>query len=126
MVVDASPIDLESCLKPLSLRAQAGHEAAYRQALALIALRLRAHLRCRMARLPDEVEALGRKTLLALHLRRGSYDPTLPQCLGLGHRPSQTRRRVAPAGLLQASGLGLLASVSITAGRSTTARPPTP
>jgi RNA polymerase sigma-70 factor (ECF subfamily) len=78
MPVDASRGDFESALKPLWLRAQAGDEAAYRQCLGLLAARLRAYLKRRLATTPDEVEDLVQETLLALHLQRGTYDPTLP------------------------------------------------
>jgi RNA polymerase sigma-70 factor (ECF subfamily) len=70
--------NLESRLKPLWLRAQSGDELAYRQSLALIAARLRGYLKRRLSGLPDEVEDLVQETLLALHLQRGTYDPTLP------------------------------------------------
>lgn len=78
MPVDESPGDLESALKPLWLRAQSGDDAAYRQALGLLASRLRAHLKRRLSGLPGEVEDLVQETLLVLHLQRGTYDPTLP------------------------------------------------
>lgn len=76
--MDARQDDFESSLKPLWLRAQSGDEAAYRQALLLIASRLRGFLRRRMQSVPDEVEDLVQETLLALHLQRGTYDPALP------------------------------------------------
>ncbi|MBL8349237.1 MAG: sigma-70 family RNA polymerase sigma factor [Burkholderiaceae bacterium] len=76
--VDDSPGDPESALRPLWLRAQSGDDAAYRQALGLLASRLRAYLKRRLSGLPDEVEDLVQETLLALHLQRGTYDPTLP------------------------------------------------
>lgn len=78
MPVDDSPGDFESALKLLWLRAQSGDDAAYRQALGLLASRLRAYLKRRLSGLPDEVEDLVQETLLALHLQRGTYDPTLP------------------------------------------------
>jgi RNA polymerase sigma-70 factor (ECF subfamily) len=78
MPVDDSPGDFESALKPLWLRAQSGDDAAYRQALGLLASRLRGYLKRRLSGLPDEVEDLVQETLLALHLQRGTYDPTLP------------------------------------------------
>jgi RNA polymerase sigma-70 factor (ECF subfamily) len=78
MPVDDSPGDFESALKPLWLRAQSGDDAAYRQALGLLASRLRAYFRRRLSGLPDEVEDLVQETLLALHLQRGTYNPTLP------------------------------------------------
>lgn len=78
MLVNDSPGDFESALKPLWLRAQSGDDAAYRQALGLLASRLRGYLKRRLSGLPDEVEDLVQETLLALHLQRGTYDPTLP------------------------------------------------
>lgn len=75
---DATQDEFESGLKPLWMRAQSGDEAAYAQALHRIARRLRGYLRRRMQSLPDEVEDLVQETLLALHLQRGTYDPTLP------------------------------------------------
>jgi RNA polymerase sigma-70 factor, ECF subfamily len=62
----------------LWLRAQSGDEVAYRAALALIATRLRGYFRRRMQSLPDDLEDLVQETLLALHLQRGTFDPTLP------------------------------------------------
>ncbi len=70
--------DFEARLRPLWLQAQAGDEAAYREALQRIAVRLRSYLRRRMQSLPDELEDLVQETLLALHLQRGTYDPALP------------------------------------------------
>jgi len=67
--------EFEHELRPLWLRAQAGDEQAYREALHRMAQRLRTYLRRRMASLPDELEDLVQETLLALHLQRGSYDP---------------------------------------------------
>lgn len=78
MPLDKPTDDFELRLKPLWLRAQAGDEAAYRQSLALLASRLRAYLRRRLAAYPDEVEDLVQETLLALHLQRGTYEPSLP------------------------------------------------
>ncbi len=75
---DAHQDDFESGLKPLWLRAQSGDEAAYREALARIAARLRGYLRRRLQGLPDEVEDLVQETLLALHLQRGTYDAGVP------------------------------------------------
>jgi RNA polymerase sigma-70 factor, ECF subfamily len=77
MSKDSSPGDFESTLKPLWLRAQAGDDAAYRQCLRLLASRLRAYLKRRLQGSPDEVEDLVQETLLALHLHRGTYDPSL-------------------------------------------------
>ena len=77
MTTDAGPGDLESSLKPLWLRAQAGDEVAYRTCLSLLAARLRAYLGRRLSSHPDEVEDLVQETLLALHLQRGTHDPSL-------------------------------------------------
>ncbi len=78
MQSEASPGDFESILKPLWMRAQAGDDRAYRRSLELLAARLRAFLRRRLSDMPHEVEDLVQETLLALHLQRGTYDPTLP------------------------------------------------
>lgn len=78
MNADASPGDFESGLKPLWLRAQSGDAAAYRLCLELLAARLRGFFKRRLVGLPDAVEDLVQETLLALHLRRGTYDPELP------------------------------------------------
>jgi RNA polymerase sigma-70 factor, ECF subfamily len=68
----------EATVRPLWLAAQAGDEAAYRSALQALAKRLRAYLRRRMQRLPDDVEDLVQETLLALHLQRGTWDESVP------------------------------------------------
>lgn len=75
---DARQDEFESGLKPLWLRAQSGDEAAYRESLGRIALRLRGYLRRRLQGWPDDVEDLVQETLLALHLQRGTYDPAVP------------------------------------------------
>jgi len=75
---NANQNEPESGLRTLWLRAQAGDEAAYREALLLIASRLRGFLRHRMQSTPDDVEDLVQETLLALHLQRGTYEPSLP------------------------------------------------
>jgi RNA polymerase sigma-70 factor (ECF subfamily) len=68
----------ESDLWPVWMRAQGGDEDAYREALTLIAARLRGYFGRRMQSLPDEVEDLVQETLLVLHLQRGTYDPSVP------------------------------------------------
>lgn len=70
--------DFEAAIKPLWQRAQAGDEAAYRESLRQIAARLRAYLRRRMQSNPDDLEDLVQETLLAIHLQRGTHDPTVP------------------------------------------------
>lgn len=72
---DARAPDFETGLRPLWMRAQAGDETAYRQALGLIATRLRGYFRRRMPNLQDDVEDLVQETLLAVHLQRSTYDP---------------------------------------------------
>jgi RNA polymerase sigma-70 factor, ECF subfamily len=68
----------QATLAPLWAAAQAGDEVAYRAALDCIARRLRVWLRRHLQSLPDEVEDLLQETLLALHLHRGSHDPSVP------------------------------------------------
>ena len=70
--------DTEARLRPLWMAAQAGDERAYREALALMATRLRSYYRRRMPTLQDDVENLVQETLLAVHLQRGTYDPAFP------------------------------------------------
>jgi RNA polymerase sigma-70 factor (ECF subfamily) len=71
---DAEQEAAEKQLTALWLRAQAGDQSAYKEALQRIAARLRAYLRRRMALFPDDVEDVLQETLLALHLQRGTYD----------------------------------------------------
>lgn len=68
----------EAALKPLWLKAHAGDEAAYGQALGMIAARLRGHLRRRLPGGLDDVEDIVQEVLLALHVQRGTYDPSVP------------------------------------------------
>jgi RNA polymerase sigma-70 factor (ECF subfamily) len=68
----------EARLAPLWAAARAGDDSAYRDALTLIADRLRAYYRARMGGLPDDVEDMVQETLLAIHLKRGTHDPSLP------------------------------------------------
>jgi RNA polymerase sigma-70 factor, ECF subfamily len=70
--------DFEAELAPLWKRAHDGDEAAYRQALEVIAARLRGYFARRMLSAPHDVEDLVQETLLALHLRRGTHDAALP------------------------------------------------
>ncbi len=65
-------------LGPLWLRAQAGDEAAYAEALRMIAGRLRLYFARRLSSLPDETEDLVQETLIAVHSKRGTFDPALP------------------------------------------------
>lgn len=78
MTQNAAQDEFEARVAPIWARAQAGDELAYRDALHRIAQRLRGWLRRRMQTLPDDVEDLVQETLLAVHLQRGTWDPTLP------------------------------------------------
>ena len=70
--------DFETRLALLWQAARQGDEAAYRAALSVIAHRLRALFRRRMAALPAEVEDLVQETLLAIHLKRDTHVEGLP------------------------------------------------
>jgi RNA polymerase sigma-70 factor (ECF subfamily) len=70
--------DEDDPLQHLWLKAQRGDEIAYRAALGGISARVRAFLRRRMGGTPDDVEDLVQETLVALHLKRSSYDPAFP------------------------------------------------
>lgn len=68
----------EEALRRLLARGLDGDEAAYRAFLEALVVRLRAFLRRRLTRAPDEVEDLLQETLLAVHNQRHTYDPTQP------------------------------------------------
>jgi RNA polymerase sigma-70 factor, ECF subfamily len=68
----------EAALRPLWLRAQSGDEVAYKDCLTRIASRLRVFLRRRMQSTPDDIEDLVQETLLAIHLKRETFDPAVP------------------------------------------------
>jgi RNA polymerase sigma-70 factor, ECF subfamily len=70
--------EFEHRLKPLWLAAHAGDDVAYKQALGLIAKRLRGFFGRRLTALPDEVEDLIQETLLAMHMQRGTFDASIP------------------------------------------------
>lgn len=78
MKSETASLDLESRLRPLWLAAQGGDERAYREALGIMAARLRAYFRRRMPTLLDDCEDLVQETLLAVHVQRGTYDPNFP------------------------------------------------
>ena len=56
----------------------AGDTQAYHTFLQELSVHLRAFLKIRLARLPDEVEDLVQETLLALHNQRHTYNPAQP------------------------------------------------
>ena len=78
MNVNEPPDTFEAAIAPLWQRAQAGDEAAYQMVLKRMAQRLRAYFKRRLGDHPDNVEDLVQETLLALHMQRGTHDPTLP------------------------------------------------
>lgn len=66
--------DSETRLKALMLRGLDGDTAAYRECLALLGVRLRAYFMRRMSGAPGDVEDLVQETLLAVHLKRSTWD----------------------------------------------------
>lgn len=69
---------IELRLHALLLQGMAGDEAAYRGFLQATTTHLRAFLRRRLNRWPDEVEDLVQEALLAIHNQRASYDTNAP------------------------------------------------
>ncbi len=68
----------EDRLKDLLVRGLDGDAAAYHRFLVELSARLRAFLRRRLARAPDEVEDLVQETLLAVHNQRHTFDAAQP------------------------------------------------
>jgi RNA polymerase sigma-70 factor (ECF subfamily) len=66
--------DTETRLKALMLRGLDGDTAAYREGLALLGVRLRAYFARRMSGASGDVEDLVQETLLAVHLKRSTWD----------------------------------------------------
>lgn len=76
---DAAPAgDAETRLRGLLLAGMDGDQAAYRDFLQATAAHLRAYLRRRLNRWPDEIEDLVQESLLAIHNQRMSYDRSAP------------------------------------------------
>ena len=71
-------IAAEDRLRGLLVRGVAGDAAAYHVFLKELSAHLRAFLRRRLSRLPDEVEDLVQETLLAVHNQRHTYDAGQP------------------------------------------------
>jgi RNA polymerase sigma-70 factor (ECF subfamily) len=69
---------IEERLRSLMLQGLAGDAAAYRMFLDELTARLRSYLRRRLGSLPDEVEDLLQELLLAVHIKRHTYDPKQP------------------------------------------------
>ena len=70
--------DLETQLKQLMLSGLNGDAVAHRRLLSLLSDRLRAYFMQRMSQASADVEDLVQETLLAVHLRRESYDRAQP------------------------------------------------
>lgn len=68
----------EARLRALLLSGLAGDAPAYQAFLQELSAHLRAFLRKRLARLPDEVEDLVQESLLAVHNQRHTYDDAQP------------------------------------------------
>ena len=68
----------EDRFRDLLVRGLAGDAPAYPALLKELSAHLRAFLRARLARLPDEVEDLVQETLLAIHNQRHTYDAGQP------------------------------------------------
>ena len=68
----------EDRLRDLLVRGLAGDNAAYQVFLTELSAHLRAFLRRRLLRLPDEIEDLVQESLLAVHNQRHTYDPAQP------------------------------------------------
>ena len=72
-------VDLfEAKLQALMVAGMSGHARAYHALLRLCAERLRAYFRRRLAGREADVEDLVQETLMAIHRKRATYDPSLP------------------------------------------------
>jgi RNA polymerase sigma-70 factor (ECF subfamily) len=68
----------ENRLKALLVAGLAGDASSYHAFLQALSTHLRAFLRGRLSRLPDEVEDVVQETLLAVHNQRHTYDVAQP------------------------------------------------
>src|SRR5512133_3547426 len=68
----------EERLRNLLIRVLAGDNPAYHAFLQELSAHLRAFLRRRLVRVPDEVEDLVQEALLAVHNQRHTYDAAQP------------------------------------------------
>lgn len=68
----------EDRLRDIFVQGLAGDASTYHAFLKELSGHLRAFLRGRLTRLPDEVEDLVQETLLAVHNQRHTYDPGQP------------------------------------------------
>jgi RNA polymerase sigma-70 factor, ECF subfamily len=70
--------DTEERLRPLMIRSLEGHSDAHRQLLETLGRYLRGYFARRIGAAAAEVEDLVQETLLAVHLKRETYDRSLP------------------------------------------------
>ena len=70
--------ETEERLRPLMIRSLEGDSLAHRQLLGLLARYLRGYFARRLRTDAAQVEDLVQETLLAVHLKRESYDRSLP------------------------------------------------
>ena len=75
---EVQPRSNEQRLRELLVRGLAGDAGAYHAFLKDLSGYLRAFLRKRLARLPEDVEDLVQETLIAVHNQRHTYDPSQP------------------------------------------------
>lgn len=68
----------ETRLREMLLQGLAGDSAVYHAFLKELSAHLRAYLRKRLNRMPDDVEDLVQETLLAVHNQRHTYAPNQP------------------------------------------------
>ena len=72
-------VDLfEAKLQALMVAGMGGHARAYHALLRLSAERLRSYFRRRLTGREADVEDLMQETLMAIHAKRATYDPSLP------------------------------------------------
>lgn len=65
-------------LRESFLRVRDGDSAAYQGLLKVLTAHLRAYFKRRLTAMPDEVEDLVQETLLAIHNKRHTYQPSQP------------------------------------------------
>jgi RNA polymerase sigma-70 factor, ECF subfamily len=70
--------ETEERLRPLMIRSLEGDSGAHRELLGLLGRYLRGYFARRVGTATAEVEDLVQETLLAVHLKRDSYDRSLP------------------------------------------------
>lgn len=70
--------ETEERLRPLMIRSLEGDSGAHRQLLGMLGRYLRGYFGRRIGAAAAEVEDLVQETLLAVHLKRDSYDRSLP------------------------------------------------